>query len=266
MRSGVDQLANAQAFEALAREAAEAGAVYIQSPEMTGMVQRDRQAMMATVRVPGDTPVLKVAERLSNELAVTIHIGSCAVLRQDGGIANRAFVFSPNAIQPATYDKIHMFDVNIGGDNNWQESAVYARGEKTVLGDLPNGEKLGLGICYDLRFPDVFRDQARAGATVLSAPACFTAPTGKAHWEPLIRARAIENGSFMVCAAQGGTHEDGRCSWGHSMVVNPWGEVTQLDHDEPGILMAEYDAELVASVRAKIPALANEVPFARLAP
>ncbi|MEN0087264.1 MAG: carbon-nitrogen hydrolase family protein [Pseudomonadota bacterium] len=261
MRSGTDQMVNADAFEALVRQAAKQGAKYIQSPEMTGMVQRDRSSLMATIRTPGDTPVLQGAERLANELNVTIHVGSTAVLRADGDIANRAFVFAPKALLPVTYDKIHMFDADVGAGDNWRESSVYSAGDQAVLASAGDA-KLGLSICYDLRFPALHRALAIAGAHILTAPSCFTVPTGEAHWEVLIRARAIETGSFMMCAAQGGAHEDGRTTYGHSIVVDPWGSVlAELAHDEPGVLMADLDLSAVENARRRIPALDNMRAF-----
>ncbi|MEO0635606.1 MAG: carbon-nitrogen hydrolase family protein [Pseudomonadota bacterium] len=261
MRSGTDQVKNAEAFEALVREAALGGATYIQSPEMTGLVQRDRVSLMAVVRTPGDTPVLQRAERLANELNITIHVGSTAVLRADGDVANRAFLFAPGAVTPVTYDKIHMFDADVGGGDNWRESAVYTAGEEAVLATVGKAT-LGLSICYDLRFPALYRALAVAGADILTAPSCFTVPTGSAHWETLIRARAIETGSFMICAAQGGSHEDGRQTYGHSIMVDPWGQMlAEADGDEPAIIYADLDLSLVHAARQRVPALANARSF-----
>ncbi|MEO0498218.1 MAG: carbon-nitrogen hydrolase family protein [Pseudomonadota bacterium] len=261
MRSGTDQNTNASVFEGMVRKAASHGASYIQSPEMTGIVQRDRTALMAAVLTPGDTPVLQRAERLANELNITVHVGSTAVLRADGALANRAYLFTPQALKPVTYDKIHMFDAVVDKGDTWHESAVYSAGEDAVTAEISSGT-LGLSICYDLRFPALYRSLATAGANILTAPSCFTVPTGRAHWHVLIRARAIETGSFMICAAQGGPHEDGRTTYGHSIIVDPWGEViAELDGDEPGILMADLHLDAAWSARNRVPALQNARSF-----
>ena len=266
MRSGTDQTVNADNFEAMVREAAMAGCTYVQSPEMTGMVQKNRETFFRAIKTPADTPTLQRAEALANELNIVVHVGSCATLRQDGKIANRSFIFTKGALKPVIYDKIHMFDAEVSETEKWRESATFEPGTQAVGFDLNDTLKLGLSICYDLRFPSLYRSYARAGCNVLSAPAAFTVPTGKAHWETLIRSRAIENGAYVVCAAQGGEHEDGRVTYGHSMVVDPWGNITQLDHDEPRILYAELSADLSKKARTSIPVLQNERTFDALPP
>lgn len=262
MRSGVDVAANAAAFEAMAREAAGHGATYIQSPEMTGAVDRDRQRLRGGLAGAEGDPVVAAARRVAAECGVHVHVGSTAIAAADGRIANRAFLFSPGGRQIATYDKIHMFDVDLDGGESWRESATYAPGSECVVADIGAG-LLGLAICYDIRFPQLFQAQANAGASVLSAPAAFTRQTGEAHWHVLQRARAIENGAFVLSAAQGGRHEDGRETYGHSLVVDPWGRViAEAEGDAPGIVYADIDPALSAEARGKIPNLKNARTFA----
>lgn len=261
MRSGEDVGRNIAAFEALVREAAAKGATYVQSPEMTGALMRDRAALRATLKPQGHDPVERAASRLAAELGIVLHLGSTAIARADGKIANRAFVFGPDGGLLATYDKIHMFDVDLDNGESWRESAAYTPGDTATIVDI-GAAQVGLGICYDVRFPQLFRAQALAGAQILTAPAAFTRQTGSAHWHVLQRARAIENGAFVVSAAQGGLHEDGRETYGHSLIVDPWGRVlAEADHDEPGVVIADIDLDEVARARAKIPNLKNAREF-----
>jgi predicted amidohydrolase len=261
MRSGEDVGRNIAAFEALVRAAAAKGATYVQSPEMTGALMRDRAALRATLKPQGADPVERAAARLAAELGIVVHLGSTAIARADGKIANRAFVFGPDGGLLATYDKIHMFDVDLDNGESWRESAAYTPGDAAVVVDL-DFARLGLGICYDVRFPQLFRAQALAGAQILTMPAAFTRQTGEAHWHVLQRARAIENGAFVVSAAQGGRHEDGRETYGHSLIVDPWGRVlAEADHDEPGVVIADIDLAEVAQARARIPNLKNVREF-----
>ncbi|MFZ1679590.1 MAG: carbon-nitrogen hydrolase family protein, partial [Rhizobiaceae bacterium] len=200
--------------------------------------------------------------RVAAACGVHVHVGSTAIAAADGRIANRAFLFAPGGGQIATYDKIHMFDVDLDGGESWRESATYAPGGECVVADIGLA-KLGLGICYDIRFPQLFQAQANAGASVLSAPAAFTRQTGEAHWHVLQRARAIENGAFVLSAAQGGRHEDGRETFGHSLAVDPWGRViAEADGDAPGIVYADIDPAQSAEARGKIPNLRNARAFA----
>ncbi|MEF2071435.1 carbon-nitrogen hydrolase family protein [Consotaella aegiceratis] len=265
MRSGLEPTDNARMFEDLAREAAGQGATYLQSPEMTGMLQRDRAALMDRLRPEREDPVVTTAARLGQELGVHIHLGSVAVPAGDGKVANRSFVFAPDGRRLASYDKIHMFDVDLDNGESWRESRTYRPGETARLVDLHFGSetaRLGLAVCYDLRFPLLFQRQALAGAEILSVPAAFTRQTGEAHWHVLLRARAIENGAFVIAAAQGGRHDDGRETYGHSLIVDPWGRVlAEVDGDEPGIALAVIDTDAVGAARAKIPNLANARPF-----
>jgi len=261
MRSCMDPAANLATFEALVREAAGSGAGYVQSPEMTGVLVRGRDALMERI-VPADRdPLISRASELAAELSIFVHIGSTAVLLDDGKVANRGFLFGPDGKLITTYDKIHMFDVDLDNGESWRESATYAAGGEAVVADLPFA-KLGLSICYDLRFPQLFRAEALAGAEVLTVPAAFTRQTGEAHWHVLLRARAIENGAWVIAAAQGGLHEDGRETYGHSIIIDPWGRVVaDAGNDEPGIVLAEIDPAASADARRKIPNLKNARDF-----
>ncbi len=202
MRSGMDPDANAQTFEAMVREAAAQGASYVQSPEMTGALVRDRARLRTILKDEGADVIAATAGRLAAELGITIHVGSTAIARDDGKVANRAFLFGPDGALITTYDKIHMFDVDLDNGESWRESSTYQPGACTIVADLPFA-RLGMSVCYDLRFPQLFRAQAMAGAEVLTVPAAFTRQTGEAHWHVLLRARAIENGAWLVAAAQG---------------------------------------------------------------
>ena len=261
MRSGQDVERNIADFEALVRDAAGQGAIYVQSPEMTGALVRDRETLRAMLQPQGSDLVEAAASKLAAELGIFIHVGSTAIARADGKVANRAFVFGPDGGLVATYDKIHMFDVDLANGESWRESATYEPGTVTRIVDLPFGQ-LGLAVCYDLRFPQLFRAQALAGAQVLTVPAAFTRQTGEAHWHALLRARAIENGAFVIAAAQGGLHEDGRETYGHSLIIDPWGRVlAEADHDEPAVIIADLDMGAVAQARSRIPNLKNARDF-----
>ncbi|HHZ08016.1 MAG TPA: carbon-nitrogen hydrolase family protein [Rhizobiales bacterium] len=262
MRSGTEVSRNVRDMEEMVREAAARGATYVQTPEMTGALLRDKDARATAFTTADRDPVAAAAAALAAELGIWLHIGSTAIRRGDGKLANRAFLFGPDGRRIATYDKIHMFDVDLDNGESWRESSAYEAGREAVVADLPIA-RLGFAICYDLRFPQLFRAEALAGAEVLTVPAAFTRQTGEAHWHALLRARAIENGAFVVAAAQGGRHEDGRETYGHSLIVDPWGRVVaEADHAEPGIVLAEIDTAAVASARAKIPNLKNAREFA----
>lgn len=265
MRSGIDPEANAATLRDLVREAAEAGATYLQTPEMTGMVQRDRDGLRARLAREDDDVIVRTAAELARHHGVHLHIGSVAVALEGGMVANRAFLFGPDGSRLATYDKIHMFDVDLDNGEIWRESRTYRPGASATLADLrfPGGSaRLGFAVCYDMRFPLLFREEALAGAEILTAPAAFTRQTGEAHWHVLLRARAIENGAFVIAAAQGGVHEDGRETYGHSLIVDPWGRIiAEVDGDEPGIAVAVIDTEAVAEARRKIPNLKNARDF-----
>jgi len=261
MRSGTDPDANARTFEAMVREAARSGARYVQSPEMTGAMVRDRETLRSILKSEGDDVIARRASGLAAELGIVIHVGSTAIALDDGKVANRAFLFAPDGTLVTTYDKIHMFDVDLDNGESWRESATYQPGGRAVVASLDEA-RFGLAVCYDLRFPQLFRTQALAGAEVLTVPAAFTRQTGEAHWHVLLRARAIENGAFVIAAAQGGRHEDGRETYGHSMVVDPWGRIlAEADHDNPAVVIAEIDTEASAATRRKVPNLKNTRDF-----
>lgn len=261
MRSGTDVVRNVETLEKFVAEAASKGAAYVQSPEMTGAMMRDRVAFKASLRDEANDLVFKAASALAAKHGIFLHIGSTAIDAGDGKIANRAGIFTPSGEKLATYDKIHMFDVDLDNGESWRESATYEPGRETIIAELPFAN-LGMAICYDIRFPQLFRAQALAGANVITGPAAFTKQTGEAHWHVLQRARAIENGAFLVSAAQGGLHEDGRETYGHSIIVSPWGKVlAEADHDEPGVILADIDVAESAAARAKIPNLKNAREF-----
>jgi deaminated glutathione amidase len=261
MRSGVDPQRNAADLVGYVADAVGKGAVYVQTPEMTGALQRDRKALASVLKGESEDIIVRTASELATRYKIHLHIGSTAIALDDGKIANRAFFFGPDGNILTRYDKIHMFDVDLDNGESWRESAVYSPGNDTVVLDLPFA-KLGLAICYDVRFPQLFRAQALAGASVITAPAAFTRQTGEAHWNVLQRARAIENGAFMISAAQGGVHEDGRETFGHSIIVAPWGEVlAEAAHADPAVIIADIDPALSAAARAKVPNLKNARPF-----
>lgn len=262
MRSGTDIGRNVEAMDALVRDAAGRGARYVQTPEMTGALVRDRAALKAMLRDEANDPVLARGKSLARELGIALHIGSTAIALPDGKVANRGFLIGPDGALRARYDKIHMFDVDLDNGESWRESATYEAGKQTVVAQVGDDVPLGMAVCYDLRFPQLFRAQAMAGASVLTVPAAFTRQTGEAHWHILIRARAIENGAFVVAAAQGGRHEDGRETFGHSLIVDPWGKVlAEADHDEPAVIVAEIDPAASVAARRKVPNLKNAREF-----
>lgn len=261
MRSGKDPQRNAAEFERLVREAAGRGAAYVQTPEMTGAVISDKADRAVSFHPVETDPVVAAARRLSKQLGIHLHVGSTAIVLPDGKIANRAFLFGPDGELVTTYDKVHMFDVDLDNGESWRESATYTAGERAAVVRLPFAA-VGLAICYDLRFPQLFRAEALAGAEMLTVPAAFTRQTGEAHWHVLLRARAIENGAWVIAAAQGGRHEDGRETYGHSLIVDPWGcVVAEAAGNEPGVIVAEIDTAQSAAARAKIPNLSNAREF-----
>ncbi|AWM85765.1 carbon-nitrogen hydrolase family protein [Microvirga sp. 17 mud 1-3] len=259
MRSGRDVLANRDAAVALVREAAGKGADFVQTPEMTSLVDRDRKALFDKVGPQDRDPTLAALREVARERGIVIQIGSIAVKEGDR-IANRAFLIGRDGELVTSYDKVHLFDVDLPNGESWRESATYTGGDKAVLAETPWGY-LGLTICYDVRFAALYRALAENGAAFLSAPACFTKQTGEAHWHVLHRARAIETGSFMISAAQGGMHEDGRETFGHSLIVDPWGRVLAEAGTEPSVILAEIDVGLVADARGRIPTLKNARSF-----
>lgn len=260
MRSGRDPLANRDAAVSLVRKAADAGAHYVQTPEMTSLVERSRTSLFEKVTGPDDDPTLAALREVARARGIVIQIGSLAV-RNGDKIANRAFLIDAEGAITASYDKLHLYDVDLPNGERWRESATYTGGACAVVADTP-WAAIGLAICYDIRFPALYRALAEAGATILTAPACFTQQTGEAHWHVLHRARAIETGSFMISAAQGGHHEDGRDTYGHSLIVDPWGKVlADAGGSEPGVILAEVDLSRVTDARARIPTLEHARPF-----
>jgi predicted amidohydrolase len=259
MRSGRDPLKNRDAAVAMAREAASRGADFVQTPEMTSLLERNRAALFEKVGPEAQDPTLNALREVARERGIVVHVGSIAV-RAGDKIANRAFLIGQDGEITASYDKVHLFDVDLPNGESWRESATYSGGDRAVLAETPWGW-LGLTICYDVRFAALYRALAENGASFLSAPACFTKQTGEAHWHVLHRARAIETGSFMISAAQGGLHEDGRETFGHSLIVDPWGRVLAEASTEPGLILAEIDVGLVAEARARIPTLKNARSF-----
>jgi len=260
-RTGIDPDANARALVAAVEEAAAGGAAMLFTPEMSGLLDRDRARAASNLRLPEEDPVLAAVREAAAKAGIWVHLGSLAVRRADEPrLANRAFLIDDAGAVRATYDKLHLFDVDLPTGESWRESAAYAPGEAAVVAQTPVGP-LGLSICYDLRFPDLFRALTDAGAKVIAIPAAFTVPTGEAHWHVLMRARAIEAGVFVVAAAQAGHHEDGRETYGHSLVVGPWGEVLLDMGSEPGLAFAEIDLAEVDRVRARVPALDHRRPI-----
>ncbi|WP_375407859.1 carbon-nitrogen hydrolase family protein [uncultured Methylobacterium sp.] len=260
MRSGRDPAANRDAVVAGIRDAAAAGAHYVQTPEMTSLVERDRASLFAKVRVQDEDETLAACRDAARDLGIVVQIGSLAILNGDK-VANRAFLIDATGAITAAYDKLHLYDVDLPNGERWRESSIYTGGACAVVAETP-WAPIGLAICYDLRFPALYRALAEAGASILTAPACFTRQTGEAHWHVLHRARAIETGSFMISAAQGGRHEDGRETYGHSLIVDPWGRVlADAEGDAPGIILAEIDLARVADARARIPTLQHARPF-----
>jgi len=261
MRSGTDVARNVEAMEKLVSDAVAKGAQYVQTPEMTGALMRDRAALFASLRDENEDLVFKAASALAKKHGIFLHIGSTAIAAGDGKIANRGGIFAPSGEKIATYDKVHMFDVDLDNGESWRESATYEPGKETVIAELPFA-KVGMAVCYDIRFPQLFRAHALAGANVITGPAAFTRQTGEAHWHVLQRARAIENGAFLISAAQGGVHEDGRETYGHSLIVSPWGKVlAEAAHDEPGVIVADIDVSESTAARAKVPNLKNAREF-----
>lgn len=252
----------------LAADAIRQGARFLQSPEMSNILERSRADLFAAIRPESEDAMLKAAREIARANRLHFHLGSLAI-REGEKIANRGFLIGPDGGIVARYDKLHLFDVDLPNGESWRESNTYTAGACGVVAPLSLAHDLvrkpgatfrdhallGMGICYDLRFPYLFRALAEAGADILSAPACFTKQTGEAHWVVLQRARAIETGSFMISAAQGGRHEDGRETFGHSIIVDPWGRVLAEADEEPGVITAEIDLAQVADARGRIPTL-----------
>lgn len=262
MRSGLDPDANLAALEPLLAQAAESGAEYALTPEVTLIFPENREQLRSVAAPFEGHPHLAGVGELARRHGLFVHIGSLPIPLEDGRFANRSVLFGPDGAQAAIYDKIHLFDADIAGLNAYRESATYKAGDAAVTAPL-GAFTLGFSICYDMRFPTLYNSLANAGANLMAVPAAFTVPTGEAHWHVLLRARAIETGSYVIAAAQGGSHPNGRSTYGHSLVVDPWGRViAELAHDAPGVLLADIDPEAVRDARSRIPALANARPFA----
>ncbi|MGA8967974.1 MAG: carbon-nitrogen hydrolase family protein [Pseudolabrys sp.] len=254
MRSGLKPSTNIDEAARMIGEAKSAGADYVLTPEMTNILAAKREQLFAAVVEEEADASLATLRELARKLGIYVHIGSLAIKVSHDRAANRSFLVDPKGNIVARYDKIHMFDVDLADGESYRESRNYRPGELAVLADLPWG-RLGLTVCYDLRFPALYRALAEAGATMLTIPSAFTKQTGEAHWHVLIRTRAIENGSFVFAAAQGGRHENGRDTYGHSLIVDPWGRIIAEGGTEPGVVMAEIDPAQIANARARIPSL-----------
>ncbi len=254
MRSGLDPQANLASALRLIDEAKHSGADYVLTPEMTNILALKREQLFAAIVAEEQDSTLATLREVARKSETFIHIGSLAIKVSPDKAANRSFLIDRKGEIVARYDKIHMFDVDLAGGESYRESNNYRPGDLAVIGDLPWG-RLGLTVCYDLRFPALYRALAEAGASFLAIPSAFTKQTGEAHWHVLQRARAIENGCFVFAAAQGGRHENGRDTFGHSLVIDPWGQILAEGGTEPGVIIAEIDPAAVAAARAKVPSL-----------
>lgn len=262
MTTGIDPVANAETLERAVAEAAAGGAEILFTPEMTGMLDRDRMRGAEKIRPEDDDTVLARAKATAVQHGIWVALGSLAVDTGAGKWANRSFLIDSCGEVAARYDKMHMFDVDLATGESWRESNAYQAGEQVVTAQTPVG-RLGLTVCYDLRFPALFDALGQQSCDVIAVPAAFTVPTGKAHWHVLQRARAIEASAFVIAAAQVGKHEDGRETYGHSLVVDPWGEVLlDMGGDESGLAFCDIDLARIAEVRAQVPSLANRRPIA----
>jgi predicted amidohydrolase len=265
MRSGLTPKANLDTAIKLIREAKNGGADYVQTPEMTNILALTREDLFAAIVPEESDPCLAAFRELAHALSIHLHVGSLAIKTSPEKAANRSFLIDPKGEIAARYDKIHMFDVDLAGGESYRESRNYRAGDFGVVTDLPWG-RLGLTICYDLRFPALFRGLAEAGASFLAVPAAFTKQTGEAHWHILQRARAIENGCFVFAAAQGGKHENGRETFGHSLIVDPWGRILAEGGTEPGVVLATIDPAAISAARARIPSLQHGRRFEIIEP
>ena len=263
-QSGIDPAVNAAQLVEAVGNAAAGGAAMLFTPEMSGMLDRERERAMASARTEDEDEVLAAVRQAAAKAGIWVHLGSLAVRGSGGKLSNRGFVIDAEGAIRARYDKIHLFDVDLPTGESWRESAMYAAGSHAaVVAGTPVGT-LGLTICYDLRFPLLFERLSEAGAEVIAVPAAFTVPTGQAHWSVLLRARAIEAAAFVVAAAQAGLHEDGRTTYGHSLVVDPWGAVVAELGDAPGLAFAEIDLDRIGEVRARIPVLKHRRAIGRI--
>jgi predicted amidohydrolase len=263
--TGIDPQANARSLVDAIEAAAAGRAEILFTPEMSGLLDRDKERAAANVRTEGEDEVLAACREAARGSGIWVHLGSLAFRLSDGKLANRGLVIDPAGEIRARYDKIHLFDVDLPSGERWRESAVYSAGSQAALVEGTPVGTLGLTICYDLRFPALFEQLTGAGAQVVGVPAAFTVPTGKAHWHVLLRARAIEAGVFVVAAAQSGVHEDGRSTYGHSLVADPWGEVLLDMGEGTGVGYADIDLARVHEVRARVPAISHRRAIGELA-
>jgi predicted amidohydrolase len=265
MRSGLEPEANLAAVLAGIDEAKRGGADYVQTPEMTNVLENKRERLFTKIFSEEHDPTLATLREVAAKLSIYIHLGSLAVKASPEKAANRAFLIDRKGNIAARYDKIHMFDVDLANGESYRESNTYRPGDLAVVADLPWG-RLGLTVCYDLRFPALYRALAEAGASFLAIPSAFTKQTGEAHWHVLMRARAIENGCFVFAAAQGGRHEHGRETFGHSVVVDPWGKIIAEGGTEPGVIFADIDPAEVVAARSRVPSLSHGRRFELVEP
>jgi deaminated glutathione amidase len=261
MCSGRDVATNVAAASVLIREAAQGGADYVQTPEITTLMEPERSKLFAAVQSESGNQALGQFKALAQELKIWLHIGSMGVLVAPDKVANRGYLIAPTGNVAASYDKIHMFDVDLPGGESYRESKNYRPGDKACIAEMPWG-RLGLTICYDMRFAGLYRALAQAGADVIAVPSAFTVPTGKAHWHVLLRARAIETGCYILAAAQAGRHETGRDTYGHSVVISPWGEIlAEADGVQTSVIFSDVTLDAVANARQRIPSLMHDRPF-----
>jgi deaminated glutathione amidase len=261
MCSGTTPEPNLETIDTLVAEAAKGGAHYVLTPEMSVVFAENRESLQKVAAPFEGNPAIDRLSATARAHGIYLHLGSMAFALEDGRFANRSLLFAPDGSLVGQYDKIHLFDADLPGDKTYRESANYRGGDHAVVAQTTMFG-LGFSICYDIRFGALYRALAEAGAEVIAVPAAFTVPTGRAHWEVLLRARAIETGCFVIAAAQGGQHENGRATYGHSMVVSPWGEViAAADGDETGVIFADIDREAIGAARQRVPALANARPF-----
>ncbi|MBN8959012.1 MAG: carbon-nitrogen hydrolase family protein [Rhizobiales bacterium] len=265
MRSGREPQGNLDAASAMIREAKAGGADYVLTPEMTNVMESRRERLFEVIAEEEQDPSLAGFRALARELGIVVHVGSLAIKIAADRAVNRSFLIDAKGEIVARYDKIHMFDVDLANGESYRESRTYRPGDAAVVVDMPWG-RLGLTICYDLRFPALYRALAENGASFLAIPSAFTRQTGEAHWQVLMRARAIENGCYVFAAAQGGTHENGRETYGHSLVVDPWGRVVVEGGTEPGVIFADIDPAGIATARGRIASLQHGRRFEIAAP
>ena len=260
LRCGDDIAENVRAASGLIRQAHKSGAQFIATPENTSLMAVDAGAKLALAKPESDDLALRALSAVTEELGIWLLIGSLPIKLADGKTANRSYLIGRDGRITARYDKIHLFDVNLPNGESYRESNTVSPGGQAVMADLPWG-RIGLSVCYDLRFPHLYRTLAKSGSEILSIPSAFTETTGKAHWHALLRARAIENGCFVIAPAQGGRHANGRSTYGHSMIVGPWGDVLAETGVDPGFITADIDLDQVAAVRARVPSLQHDRPF-----